>query len=86
MPAVLAHESAVTAVYAFARHPDDFEAMIRFVIGLGGDTDRIGAMAGGIFGAARGAARLPEELIARLEARDEFARLAGQLHEAERGR
>jgi len=41
-----------------------------FVIACGGDTDTIGAMAGGIWGARRGAAALPEEPLARLEQRD----------------
>ncbi|MHC4606958.1 MAG: ADP-ribosylglycohydrolase family protein, partial [Planctomycetota bacterium] len=45
---VLAHESAVTAVHAFCRFRGDFTRMVEFIIGLGGDTDTIGAMAGGI--------------------------------------
>ena len=60
----MAHESAVTAVYAFCRFPDDYAAMVEYIIQLGGDTDTIGAMAGGIFGARNGAASLPEEPLA----------------------
>lgn len=71
---VLAHESAVTAVYAFCRLPTDFSALTDFVIKLGGDTDTIGAMAGGLFGARNGIAALPPEPLGRLEER---ARLEG---------
>ncbi len=79
---VLAHESAVTAVHAFVRHADDFDAMVRFVVELGGDTDTIGAMAGGMFGAARGADALPSELLAHLESRAEIEAVARRIHEA----
>ncbi len=75
---VAAHESAVTAVYA-SRRFTDFKAMMEFIIAMGGDTDTIGAMAGGIFGARYGVAALPAELLARLEARDEIERLAREL-------
>lgn len=61
--------SAVTALYAFVRHGADFDGMIRYVIGLGGDTDTIGAMAGAVFGASRGVSALPSELLDRLEER-----------------
>ena len=81
---VLAHESAVTAVYALCRFPEDFTAMIEFIISLGGDTDTIGAMAGGIFGARNGAKALPKELLAKLEARDELERLGRELFAARR--
>ncbi len=77
---ILAHESAVTAVYAFRRFPDDFQAMVEFIIGLGGDTDTIGAMAGGIFGAKNGAGALPAGLLARLEQREQIEALARKLH------
>ncbi|MBI4600375.1 MAG: ADP-ribosylglycohydrolase family protein [Planctomycetes bacterium] len=82
---VLAHESAVTAIHAFLRHRDDFLELQRFVVELGGDTDTIGAMAGGIFGAHRGASALPGEALARLEARDEIERAARELYRAWEG-
>lgn len=77
---VLAHESAVTAVYAFCRFPDDFQAMVQYIIELGGDTDTIGAMAGGIFGAKNGVGALPAELLVRLEQRQQIEALARKLH------
>lgn len=76
---VRAHESAVTAVYAFCRHHDDFAAMMEFVISLGGDTDTIGAMAGGLWGARNGAGALPPRQLARLEAKDRLEQLGIRL-------
>lgn len=76
---IVAHESAVTAVYAFCRHPENFSELMEFVLSLGGDTDTIGAMAGGLFGAKNGMAALPAGQLAKLEARDELERLGRQL-------
>ena len=78
---VRADESAVTAVHAFCRFPDDFTRMVEYIIELGGDTDTIGAMAGGIFGARNGVSALPKDALAELEARGEIERLARKLYE-----
>jgi len=68
---IAAAESCATAVYIAVRFLDaTFDELMGFVIACGGDTDTIGAMAGGIWGARRGAAALPEEPLARLEQRD----------------
>jgi ADP-ribosylglycohydrolase len=67
---VLAHESAVTALYLSLRFKGDFAGMMDFIIRLGGDTDTIGAMAGGIFGALNGFDALPSVALEALEARD----------------
>jgi ADP-ribosylglycohydrolase len=67
---IIAHESAVTAVHAFVHHGESFQEMVEFIIGLGGDTDTIGAMAGGIFGARWGVGALPSDLVTKLEARE----------------
>jgi poly(ADP-ribose) glycohydrolase ARH3 len=65
---IAATESCATAVYLAARFVnDDFRTMLRFVADVGGDTDTIGAMAGAIWGAARGADALPGEMLDRLE-------------------
>ncbi len=69
---VLAQRSAVTAVHCFLRFPEEFEAMMAFVVKLGGDTDTIGAMAGGMWGARNGCDALPQGLLERLETRDEI--------------
>jgi poly(ADP-ribose) glycohydrolase ARH3 len=76
---VRAHESAVTAVHVFCRHPGDFGAMTEYSLSLGGDTDTILSMAGGLFGAKNGPGALPADLLARLEARAELERLAREL-------
>lgn len=76
---VLAPESAVTAVYLAARAGGDFSRLVEAVLALGGDTDTIGAMAGGIFGARHGAASLPADLVARLEQRARLERAADAL-------
>jgi ADP-ribosylglycohydrolase len=77
---ILAHESAPTAVYLAARHlTSAFETLITEVINLGGDVDTIGAMAGGIYGAARGLPPLPTEPLHRLEDRDHIEQLAKRL-------
>lgn len=81
---VAAAESVVTAIHAFCRHPQSFTEMIRYVNELGGDVDTIGAMAGSLFGACRGAAALPAHLIARLEDRERIETLAVALEEASR--
>ncbi len=64
---VRAAESVVTAIYVYLRHRDDgFETMLRYAIGLRGDTDTIGAMAGALWGADWG--KLPPHRLAKLEA------------------
>ncbi len=82
---VLAHESSVTAIQIFLSHRDDFGDLLETVLDVGGDTDTIGAMAGGIFGAHRGFAGLHSNLLDRLEARDEIERAAARLYGAWRG-
>lgn len=81
---VAAHESAVTAIYAFARHRDDFGALTAFVAELGGDVDTIGAMSGAMFGARNGLAALPAEPLSRLEERERLDRLGRALVSRER--
>ncbi|MHC5038524.1 MAG: ADP-ribosylglycohydrolase family protein, partial [Planctomycetota bacterium] len=83
---ILAHESAVTGVHAFVRHGNDFQAMADAIIDLGGDTDTIGAMAGGIFGACHGTGALPPSLIGRLEARERLEDLGRALFASRRER
>jgi poly(ADP-ribose) glycohydrolase ARH3 len=73
-----AHRSAVTAVHVAHRFRE-FLPMIEFIISLGGDTDTIGAMAGGIFGARHGTAALPAEPLARLEERELIEKRAREL-------
>ncbi len=79
---IIAAESCVTAVYLAHRHMHaPFAALQAFVHACGGDVDTIGAMAGAIWGAARGAEHLDEATLAQLEDRARIAALAEQLHE-----
>ncbi len=78
---IRAHESAPTAVYVFVRFRDRaFPDLMEFVVELGGDTDTIGAMAGGLWGAARGVEALPADLLDRLEDRERIDAAARALH------
>ncbi len=80
---VAARESCVTAVYLGLRFMESpFARMHDFVRQCGGDVDSIGAMAGAIWGAANGAARLPALPLARLEQRERLAALATALHQS----
>jgi ADP-ribosylglycohydrolase len=81
---VLALESAPTAVYLGARFAvsGDFEAMMRFIIEMGGDVDTIGAMAGALFGALRGRAGLPPGQLEGLEALERIEAASRGLFEA----
>lgn len=54
-----AMNSVPTAIYAFLKHHYDFEDAVVYAVGLGGDTDTIGAMAGAIAGAYRGKSSIP---------------------------
>ena len=78
---IAASESCVTAIYIALRFVErPFEEMLRFVVGCGGDADTIGAMAGAVWGAANGAARLPSDKLAKLEQCARLKTLAAVLH------
>jgi len=80
---VAAIDSCVTAIYLAARFlGEPFLDLQQFVTACGGDTDTIGAMSGAIWGAANGAAALPEKDLARLEQRKRLQTVAQALHAA----
>jgi len=56
---VRAVESVPAALWAFLTTPDDAEEAIVTAVAMGGDTDTIGAMAGALAGAWKGASHLP---------------------------
>ena len=79
---IAATESCVTAVYVALRFLGaPFEELLRFVTTCGGDADTVGAMAGALWGAANGAARLPEGPLAKLEQVERLRALADALAE-----
>ena len=70
--------SCVSALYIGLRHLDaGFDAMMRFTIACGGDVDTLASMAGALWGAHNGAARLPAVAI---EARERIEHAAARLH------
>ncbi|MEZ4297240.1 MAG: ADP-ribosylglycohydrolase family protein [Polyangiaceae bacterium] len=80
---IAAAESCVTALYLaarFANHP--FEDLLSFIARAGGDADTIGAMAGGVWGAARGVESLPVDGLSVLEQRERIQEVAGALFAA----
>jgi len=64
---VAVHESMPFAVFAFLRHPRDYEACLMCACLNGGDRDTLGAMACAISGAFLGGAAIPEPWRERLE-------------------
>lgn len=76
---ITAAHSCPTAVYIALRHlSNPFVDLLDFTRRVGGDVDTIGAMAGGLWGAARGLGALPMELLARLEDADGLVREASR--------
>ncbi|MCK4502505.1 MAG: ADP-ribosylglycohydrolase family protein [Desulfuromonadales bacterium] len=79
---IAAEASCVTALYISLRFLDDtFENMMKFIIECGGDTDTIGAMAGAIWGAKRGAGDLPLQYLEKLESVDHLNEVALSLYD-----
>ena len=77
---ITALASCVTALYLAGRFRDEpFEAMLAFATAAGGDVDTVSAMAGALWGAANGAAKLPAAAIARLEAAEQIDTVARRL-------
>lgn len=83
---VEAFNSVPTAILSFLANLESFPRAVLFAIGLGGDTDTIGAMTGAISGAYLGAEGIPRGWLARLEDADRLERLAQALFEAKYGR
>jgi poly(ADP-ribose) glycohydrolase ARH3 len=76
-----ATESCITAVFvALSFFEQSFEAMQNFIAKCGGDVDTIGAMAGAIWGAKHGKAKLPTLLIQKLEQNGRISMLARALY------
>jgi len=74
-----AFNSVPTAIYSFLAHPDSFDGAVLYAVGLGGDTDTIGAMTGAISGAYLGIESIPDSWRNRLENRLYIEELAEKL-------
>jgi ADP-ribosylglycohydrolase len=72
-------EAVALALFACARHPDDYPAAVRCAANISGDSDSVACIAGGVLGARLGPAALPLDWVARLEKRAYLADLAGRL-------
>ncbi len=55
--------TTIMATYCWLRYPQDFRRAVESAISLGGESDSLGALVGGLVGAHIGARGLPEELI-----------------------
>lgn len=76
----LATQSCVTALHVVTRWLDrDYIDMLGFIARLRGDVDTIGAMAGAVWGAARGVEALPSAAIDDLEDVPRLRRAAERL-------
>jgi poly(ADP-ribose) glycohydrolase ARH3 len=81
---VLALESVPAALYCFLRSGSNYLDTVGHAVSLGGDTDTIAAMAGGMCGALVGAEGIPQALLRHLENRERMESLALALFEASR--
>ena len=83
-PDVRAATSVPAALWAFLSFPDDPEEAIVTAVGLGGDTDTVGAMAGALVGARNGASAFPPRWVEAVEdgpdGRTGLMELADRLH------
>ena len=77
-------ESVPTAIYAFLS-TRDFKSALTFAVGLGGDSDTIGAMTGAIAGACYGIDGVPSQWRETVENREYLEQLAKKLWDAKTG-
>ena len=61
------------------RRPSDYPASVCLAANIGGDSDSVAALAGGIQGARLGIDAIPADWVARLENRDYLTKLADRL-------
>ena len=76
---VEALNSVVTAIYCFAKHHESYAKAVLYAVGLGGDTDTIGAMTGAITGAYQGIENIPSAWLQKLEKKEYIEKLATEL-------
>lgn len=77
IPSVDAAESVRCAMHCFM-HAGSFRDAVESAVSLGGDTDTIGSVAGGLAGAFFGVRGIPADWIAELSVRDKVESLAGK--------
>ncbi|KAF2704009.1 ADP-ribosylglycohydrolase [Pleomassaria siparia CBS 279.74] len=67
---------SLTVAIAALTDPRGFEEILVDVVGIGGDTDTNGAIAGGLLGARDGVEGIPKRWLSELQFRDEFVDIA----------
>jgi ADP-ribosyl-[dinitrogen reductase] hydrolase len=72
--------TVLISLYAFYKHCDDYRSGLSFVLRIGGDTDTVGAITGGLIGARVGVKGLPEVLRENVVLGGELKRAAGDLY------
>ena len=75
----IAEEAVAMALYCVIRRPDDFAAAVRLAANIGGDSDSVAALTGGIQGARLGTDAIPADWLARLENHDYITGVADRL-------
>jgi len=75
----IAEEAVAMALYCVMRYPTDYVAAVRLGANIGGDSDSVASIAGGLMGARLGTSAIPGEWLARLENRPYLLDLAERL-------
>jgi ADP-ribosylglycohydrolase len=75
----IAEEAVAMALYCVLRRPSDYPAAVRLAANIGGDSDSVAALTGGIQGARLGIGAIPADWVARLENREYLTDLADRL-------
>lgn len=75
----IAEEAVAMALYCVMRQPDDYVAGVRLGANIGGDSDSVASIAGGVLGTRLGAGAIPADWIERLENQEYLAQLAARL-------
>ncbi len=57
------YETVSAALFCWLRHPGDFRTAVESAVCLGGDTDTVAAIVGGLAGSAMGSQSIPEEWL-----------------------
>ncbi|RLI05476.1 hypothetical protein DRO26_02050, partial [Candidatus Bathyarchaeota archaeon] len=76
-----AFNSVPTAIYSFLANLESFKESVVYAVNLGGDTDTLGAMTGGLSGSYHGIEKIPQRWKEKLENRVYIESLAEKLWE-----
>jgi ADP-ribosylglycohydrolase len=75
----VAEEAIAMALYCVMRHPVDYVGAVRLAANIGGDSDSVASIAGGVVAARLGLSALPSDWLDRLENRAGLVDLANRL-------